>query len=94
MPSPPTASAVLDRIYLEVRCKLLDIAASLDRVSRSDGAPAVESDPRLAQIVQGLEILGSGGFDRAERIQMLFSDAYVPNWNDRERSPQNGAGRH
>ena len=94
MSSPPTAPAVLDRIYLEVRCKLLDIAASLDRVSRSEGASAVESDARLAQIAKGIEILGSGGFDRAERIQMLFSDAYVPNWNRREKSPKNGAGRH
>jgi len=94
MSAPPTAAAVLDRVYLEVRCKLLDIAACLDRVSRSDGAEAVESDPRLGQIAQGIDILASEGFDRAERIQMLFSDAYAPNWNRREKSATNGAGRH
>ena len=94
MSAPPTAPVVLDRIYLEVRSKLLDIAACLDRVARSEGAPAVEADPRLAQIAQGVEILASGGFDRAERIQMLFSDAYVPHWNRREKSSTNGSGRH
>jgi hypothetical protein len=94
MSAPPTAPAVLDRIYLEVRCKLLDIAACLDRVARSEDAPSVATDPRLAQIAEGIEILKSGGADRAERIQMLFSDPYVPNWNRRERSSTNGAGRH
>src|SRR5262245_4493566 len=89
MSAPPTAPAVLDRIYLEVRCKLLDIAACLDRVDRSEGAPAVASDPRLAQIAQGIEILNSAGSDRAERSQMLFSDAYVPNWSRREKSSTN-----
>jgi hypothetical protein len=93
MPAPPTAPVVLDRIYLEVRCKLLDIAACLDRVARSKGAPAVETDARLAQIAAGIEILNSGGTDRAERIQMLFSDAYVPNWSRREKSSTNGAGK-
>lgn len=94
MSSPPAAPAVLDRIYLEVRSKLLDLAACLDRVARAEGAPAVQSDPRLAQIAQGINILASGGFDRAERIQMLFSDPYVANWNRRDKSPRNGSDRH
>ena len=89
-----TAPAVLDRVYLDIRCKLLDIAASLDRVARADNAERVQSDARLAQIKQGVEILLGEGVDRAERIQMLFSDPYVPNWNRREKAGQNGAGRH
>lgn len=89
-----TASTVLDRVYLEIRCKLLDVAASLDRVARADEVDRVQSDPRLAQIKQGIEILLSDGVDRAERIQMLFSDPYVPNWNRRDKAGKNGAGRH
>src|SRR5437870_1492357 len=88
------ASAVLDRVYLEIRCKLLDVAASLDRVARAEGGDRLQSEPRLAQIKQGIQILSSGGADRAERIQMLFSDSYIPNWNHREKSPTNGADRH
>jgi len=94
MSSPLSADAVLDRVYLEIRCKLLDIAASLDRVHRSDEAHAVESDPRLVQIARGIDILSSSGIDRAERIQMLFSDAYVPQWNRRESRATNGAAPH
>jgi len=94
MSSPLSANAVLDRVYLEIRCKLLDIAACLDRVHRSDDARAVESDPRLDQIARGIDILSSDGIDRAERIQMLFSDAYVPQWNRRENRSTNGAAPH
>jgi hypothetical protein len=32
---------------------------------------------------EGIAILASGGGDRAERIQMLFSDPYVAHWNRR-----------
>jgi hypothetical protein len=32
-------------------------------------------------IQQGLGILASAGSDRAERIQMLFSDEYIEGWN-------------
>jgi hypothetical protein len=32
---------------------------------------------------EGIAILETGGGDRAERIQMLFSDPYVPHWNRR-----------
>jgi hypothetical protein len=93
MSSPQHAPAVLDRVYLEIRCKLLDIAASLDRVARAEEAEQLQSDFRLAQIKQGIEILMNDGIDRAERIQMLFSDPYIPNWNRRENSATNGAGR-
>lgn len=94
MSSPLSAAAVLDRVYLDVRCKLLDVAASLDRVARAEGGDDVQSDARLTQIRQGIEILSSDAFDRAEQIQLLFSDPYVPNWNSREKAAGNGAERH
>jgi hypothetical protein len=89
-----SAKAALDRVYLEVRCKLLDVAACLDRVARAEDSPSVESDPRMAQIVKGIGILAQAGTDRAERIQMLFSDDYIANWNRRVKSTSNGAGAH
>jgi hypothetical protein len=91
MSSSQAAPAVLERAYLEIRCKLLDVAASLDRVARAEGGDRVQADPRLAQIKQGIEILGSTGADRAERIQMLFSDPYIVNWNHPGKSAGNGA---
>lgn len=81
MPTQQTAADVLERHFLEIRCGLLSLAAALDRVERSDGADALRSDERLKLISQGVEILGSGGDDRAERLQMLFSDSYEEGWN-------------
>lgn len=81
MPSPMAATAVLDRVYLEVRCRLLDVAAALDRIERAEGSDDALDDARWKQLREGIAILGSTGADRAERIQMLFSDSYVPNWN-------------
>jgi hypothetical protein len=76
-----TATQVLDRHYLEIRCELLNLAASLDRIERHSGADQLHHDRRLEEIHKGLEILASGGNDRAERIQLLFSDPYREGWN-------------
>lgn len=76
MPTVQTAQQVLDRHYLELRCALLDLAAALDRVERSDGAEAAIQDPRFALIEKGISVLLERGRDRAETIQMLCSDPY------------------
>ncbi len=75
------ADAVLDRHFLELRCEILNLAAALDRIERSDGYKNISGDPRLAQLNQGLDILRTAGTDRAERVQMLFSDHYQAGWN-------------
>ncbi len=79
MSSPQTARQILDRHYLEIRSKILDLAASLDRVDRA-GKDGTQDDPRLAKLRSGIELLLTPGTDRAERVQMLFSDTYVENW--------------
>lgn len=78
MPIPLDAAEVLNREFLEIRARLLHLAASLDRLDRAEGS--VTSDPRLAKIREGLEILGGDEPDRAERIQLLFSRPYDSNW--------------
>lgn len=81
MSMPQTADTVLDRHFLELRCEILNLAAALDRVERADGFSQTSDDPRLAQLESGIEILTSGGTDRAQRVQMLFSDEYEAGWN-------------
>ena len=80
MPTPMPAAAVLDREFLEIRAKILQIAASLDRLDRGDGD--VRSDARYQQLLQGLEVLGEPDAGRAERVQTLFSLAYDADWRD------------
>jgi hypothetical protein len=76
MQTVQTAQQVLDRHYLELRCDLLDLAAALDRIERSDGAATATGDARFALIENGIRILLQRGSARAEAIQMLFSDPY------------------
>ena len=67
---------ILDREFLELRARLLEIAASFDRLQRSDGEP----DVREQLIARGLEILSDSDPEKAERIQLLFSREYSPDW--------------
>ncbi len=60
----------LNTEFLGIRCRLIELAAALDRIDRANDAG---DDPRLAQIRRSLEILAADGPDRAERVQMVFS---------------------
>jgi len=71
-------STVLDREFLEIRSRILDIAASLDRVQRMDPNP--NEDERRQRIAKALEIVLSDSTDRAEQVQLLFSRAFDENW--------------
>jgi hypothetical protein len=71
MPTAPSATRVLDREFLHIRCRLIDLAAALDRIDRAEGSAA--GDPRLAQIRRSLEILAGGDPHRAEGVQLAFS---------------------
>ncbi len=78
MPIPLDAPEVLNREFLEIRARLLHVAASLDRLDRADGS--VLDDPRLEKIRLALNILADGEPDRAEKIQLLFSRPYDADW--------------
>ncbi len=78
MPIPMTATEVLDREFLAVRKRLIDIAAMLDRIDRAEGP--TPDDPRIEGIRRSLEILAGEKPDRAEQLQLLFSLPYEENW--------------
>ena len=78
MPHTATAAQILDREFLTIRGKLLEVAAALDRIERGQGAAA--GDPRLKKILETLPILGKQGANRAEQLQLVFSLPYDPDW--------------
>lgn len=80
MPATITAAAMLDREFLEIRCRLIEVAASLDRIHRAPEANTLRGDNRLDIIREAIGILVDGKFDRAERTQMAFSDPHDENW--------------
>lgn len=77
---PIDAPEILNREFLEIRAKLLQVAASFDRLDRGDGS--VAKDSRYAQLQQALDILRSdrSDTDRAAQIQLLFSHDYDDRW--------------
>ena len=78
MPAPLDALEVLDREYLDIRARLLELAASLDRIDRAQGS--VAADSRMDQIRRALAILAEQRADRAEQLQLNFSLPYDENW--------------
>ncbi len=80
MPIPMTAEQVLDRYFLEMRCKVLDVAAALDRIERAAGGAAVLQDPRVDRLKKATQVLFDARPDRAQRVLMIFSDEYEPAW--------------
>jgi hypothetical protein len=85
------AIEVLDHDFLETRCKILEIAAILDRIDRAPARHGEHPDPRLGQLRQALDALVEPGPGRAETIQRIFSLEYHPAWREkmnlRARSP-------
>jgi hypothetical protein len=77
---PLPAKTALDAFFLEARCKLLDVAAILDRIDRGEGVEAIDKDPRLHRIRLALEAILDPDPGRAERVQQIFSLEYDPRW--------------
>ncbi len=77
---PLPAPVALDQFFLDARSRLLDIAATLDRISRGTDTAAIATDPRVEKIRRAIEVLGSTAPNKAELIQQLFSLAYDPDW--------------
>ncbi|MCG8403823.1 MAG: hypothetical protein MI923_01365 [Phycisphaerales bacterium] len=76
-----TAKTALDRYFLETRCKIIEIAANLDRIDRGDGAAAAVQDPRMVQIREAVQTLLGDGPGRAEKCQLVFSIPYDDGWS-------------
>jgi hypothetical protein len=75
------APEVLNREFLEIRARLVQVAALLDRLDRAAGN--VANDPRINGIRQSLEVLATAGPGRAEKLQMIFSRKYEADWKNK-----------
>ncbi|MFK8110733.1 MAG: hypothetical protein AB8B91_00940 [Rubripirellula sp.] len=82
-----SANQILEESFLEVRAKLLEVAATLDRIDRAAddaGAPLTEDlQPQRSRVDDAIRICLSEGPDRAERLQKLFSRQYDSEWRSK-----------
>ncbi len=65
-----TRQKVLDLYFMDARCKLIEIAAFLDRVDRAEG----DADFRLGAFREAMRHLGDGDSGRAEAVLRSLSD--------------------
>jgi hypothetical protein len=86
MKGEASAADVLNRNFLEMRSRLLDVAAALDRVDRGTGLAAARADARWSKLHEALGVLAAGRPDRAERVQMIFSLPYDDGWRGMQGS--------
>ena len=68
-----TRQQVLDLYFMDARCKLIELAAFLDRVDRGSG----EADFRLSAFKEAMKHLADGEPKRAETVLLSFSDPTV-----------------
>lgn len=80
MSEPLTASEIFDRVFLETRAKLLEVAATLDRLDRAAGTDTVASDFRMEQIRNSIDVIQNESGNRAEQLQIIFSEEYEEGW--------------
>jgi len=81
MQIPMEAPALLEQNFLEIRARILEVAAALDRIGRANGS--VQGDPRMRRISEAIDTLKRPDADRAEQIQVLFSREYDDQWQEK-----------
>ena len=65
-----TRAQVLDLYFMDARCKLIELAAFLDRVDRAEG----EDDFRLEALREAMKSLSLNQPARAKSVLMALSD--------------------
>ena len=81
MTTPLSAPDLFEQEFLQIRCKLIEVGAMLDRLDRADGN--LDDDVRRALIRDACKVIQSDDSNRAEQLQQLFSDPYEDGWLDR-----------
>jgi hypothetical protein len=66
-----TRQQVLDLYFMDARCKLIELAAFLDRVDRGTGS----DDFRIEAFRKAIGELNAKSARRAEKVLLAFSDA-------------------
>ena len=75
----PTAQDYLEEQFLQMRARVLSLAADLDRIERAEGgASLLESDQRIQKLRRAVKLVLDERTNRAEQVQMLFSDMSPP----------------
>lgn len=74
-----TKQQVIDQEFLQIRAKILEIAAFFDRLDIAEKELG-EHEQKLQLLQQGCQLLTDKQADKAARTQLLFSRQYESQW--------------
>lgn len=89
---PLPAAQALETYFLEARSKLLDLAATLDRIGRGGGAFAVEDDPRLEKVRQRWRCCKTAAAAGRNGYRRYFRSIMILHGNGRGRAKVGSCG--
>ena len=75
-----SATQIVADEFMIARAKILELAATLDRIERASGS--VDDSKNMQLLVQGLHIFIDDQVEKAKRVQVLMSRDYDPNWQN------------
>ena len=64
LPCPMSATELLDRYYLDMRCHVLELASAFDRIERAHDADKAINDMRYKRLMESFDILRQNGTER------------------------------
>ncbi len=78
-----SAKDVLEQEFLQIRAKILEVAAFFDRLEAAElESEAIASSRQLDLLRGGVGLLGDDQGSKAERVQLLFSREYESAWRE------------
>lgn len=83
-----TAEQVVADEFLIARAKILELAATLDRIERARGD--MDESRQMQLLTHGLQILCDDEVEKAKRVQLLMSREYDPQWQVQMSIEQRG----
>lgn len=71
---PTLTPTLVDQTLLEMRGRMLALAADFDRLQRAGASAQLASDPRMRALREALQVVLESSTNRAHQVQIIFSD--------------------
>jgi hypothetical protein len=68
LPCPMSATELLDRYYLDMRCHVLELASAFDRIERARDSQKALNDVRYKRLMESFDILRQNGTGRTREF--------------------------
>ena len=74
------AAQIVADEFMIARAKIIELAATLDRIERASGN--VNDSKNMQLLVHAMHILIDDQVEKAKQVQLLMSRVYDPNWQN------------